>query len=286
MSKAFPEERAENNAYIKKCRASTISPQEKAKANAYTKRSRTKETSIEYYVSKFPDMVSEGPLYICSCCDQLWYKHSVLQASKLREKNPHIYKYLIDKTSVHDIEWICITCHRYLTKSKIPPCAVINGMSFPPKPAFFDLNELECRLLAPRIAFQKLMQAPRGKQFKRHGNIVNVSTDVSDTVRMLLRLPNETATVKVNLKRGLQYKSSALSLTVRLSNSSNLYKEEGVVLNQDWLKSYNENLSSHSGNIDKENVTLNANKENNEESPQNRTDCVTGVKMRQKFLQV
>ena len=37
-----------------------------------------------------------------------------------------------------------------LSKNKVPPCAVVNGMKFPPKPAFFFyLNELECRLLAP-----------------------------------------------------------------------------------------------------------------------------------------
>ena len=47
-------------------------------------------------------------------------------------------------------------------------------MQFPVKPDFFDLNELECRLLAPRVAFQKLMQAPRGRQFKICGNVVNV----------------------------------------------------------------------------------------------------------------
>ena len=88
-------------------------------------------------------------------------------------------------------------------------------MVFPPKPAFFDLNELECRLLAPRIAFQKLMQAPRGRQLKIHGNIVNVPADVTHTVSMLPRLPSETGTIKVNLKRKLQYKSSALSLNVR-----------------------------------------------------------------------
>ena len=59
------------------------------------------------------------------------------------------------------------------------------------------------------------MQAPRGKQFKINGNIVNVPADVADTVTMLPRLPNETSTIKVNLKRKLQYKSSALSLNVR-----------------------------------------------------------------------
>ena len=116
-------------------------------------------------------------------------------------------------------------------------------MQFPAKPLFFDLNELECRLLAPRLAFQNLMQAPRGKQFKINGNIVNV--DITNTVSMLPRLPDETGTIKVNLKRRLQYKSSALSLNVRphkvvqaanwLVNNSNLYREEGISFNQNWL---------------------------------------------------
>ena len=78
------------------------------------------------------------------------------------------------------------TC-RYLKKNKVPPCALANRMIFPEKPKFFYLNELECRLLAPRIAFQKLMQSPRGKQFKIHGNVVNVPADVIDTVRSLPR---------------------------------------------------------------------------------------------------
>jgi len=39
-------------------------------------------------------------------------------------------------------------------------------MSFSLKPDFFDLNELEGRLLAPRLTFQKLMQAPRENQLK------------------------------------------------------------------------------------------------------------------------
>ena len=61
---------------------------------------------------------------------------------------------------------MCKTCHGHLIKNKVPPCAVFNGMAFPENPLFFDLNELECRLLAPRLAFEKLMQAPRGKQLK------------------------------------------------------------------------------------------------------------------------
>ena len=50
---------------------------------------------------------------------------------------------------------------------------------------------------------------------KIHGNVVNVPANVATTVRMLPRLPNQTATIKLNLKRNLQYKSSAMSLNVR-----------------------------------------------------------------------
>ena len=89
------------------------------------------------------------------------------------------------------------------------------------------------------------MQAPRGKQLKINGNIVNVAADITTTVSMLPRLPDETGTIKVNLKRRLQYKSSALSLNVRphkvvqaanwLVNNSNLYREEGISFHQNWL---------------------------------------------------
>ena len=70
------------------------------------------------------------------------------------------------------------------------------------------------------------MQAPRGRQLKIHGNIVNVPTEVTHTASMLPRLPSETGTIKVNLKRKLQYKSSALSLNVR---------PHKVVEAADWL---------------------------------------------------
>ena len=61
---------------------------------------------------------SRGGSHICYCCDQLWYKHSVTAAKKLRISNPGIVKYLLSKTSVDDVEWICQSCFRYLKKNK------------------------------------------------------------------------------------------------------------------------------------------------------------------------
>ena len=134
-------------------------------------------------IRKFHTAVSSGPLYVCSCFDQLWYKHSVTAAKKIRDSNPDIVKYLLSKTSVDDVEWICQSCFRYLKKSKIPPYTAKNGMSFPLTPDFFYLNELESSLLAPRLAFQKLMQAPRENLLKIKGNVVNVPADVNNTVK-------------------------------------------------------------------------------------------------------
>ena len=67
------------------------------------------------------------------------------------------------------------------------------------------MNELEFRLRTPRLAFQKLMQAPRGRQFKILRNVVYVVAEVSN---VLPRLPNDTGTIKENLKRKLQYKTN------------------------------------------------------------------------------
>ena len=191
-------------------------------------------------------------MYICSCCDQLWYKHSVTTAEKLRLSNPSVIKYLLSKLSVDDMEWVCQSCYRHLRKNKIPPCAIKNGMSFPVKPDFCDLIELECRLLAPRLAFQKLMQALRGNQFKIKGNVVNVPADFNNTVNVLPRLPQESGTIKVQLKRRLQYKSSALSLNVRphkivqaakwLATNSTLYREQGVSFSDDRVHRLSMNL--------------------------------------------
>ncbi len=137
-------------------------------------------------------------------------------------------------------------------------------MKFPEKSNFFDLNELECTLIAPRLAFQKIFQAPRRRQLKITGNVVNVPADVSNTVSMLPRLSHETGIIKVQLKRRLQYKSSALSLNVRphkvmqaaawLVNTSALYQEQGITLDESWMTS----IEPETVSGDLENRNLNA----------------------------
>ena len=96
------------------------------------------------------------------------------------------------------------------------------------------------------VSISKVFQAPRGGQLKITGNIVNVLGDVNSTVNMLPRLPDETGTIKVQLKRRLQYKCSALSLNIRphkvmqaaawLVNTSPLYEGQEITIDQNWLR--------------------------------------------------
>ena len=77
---------------------------------------------------------------------------------------------------------------------------------------------------------------------------MNVSADVCETINMLPRLPQNNGTIKVQLKCQLQYKSSTLSLNVRpnkvmqaaawLVNTSDLYRDQGVTFDQDWLANF------------------------------------------------
>lgn len=225
----------------------------KSRQKSLLKAKRSKQnilsrSTIADEITKFHVAVSKGPFYICSCCDQLWYRHSVTTAEKVRLSNPIAGQYLLNKRSVDNLEWICSCCYEHLKKGKIPPCAAKSGMLFPVKPEFFDLNELEWRLLAPRLAFQKILQAPRGNQLKIKGNVVNVPADVNNTVNILPRLPQESGTIKINLKRRLKYKSSALSLNVRpnkvlqaamwLATNSTLYREQGISFSEDRAANY------------------------------------------------
>ena len=142
-------------------------------------------------------------------------------------------------------KWVCKTCLRNLKGKKIPRCAIVNKMGFPMKPKVLDLTELEWRLVSPRLVFQKLHEAPRGKQKKICGNIVNVPANVINTVTALPRLCEQAGTIKVQLKRKLKYKSYTLSQNIRptkvfmaaewLTKNGSLFKQEGIVLNKEWI---------------------------------------------------
>ena len=76
---------------------------------------------LEQLVGKFHKLVDEGPTYVCICCDQLWYKHSVRGGESLRiVGNEAVLKCLPVGGHCSGKDWVCRTCYYHLKKNKIP----------------------------------------------------------------------------------------------------------------------------------------------------------------------
>jgi hypothetical protein len=122
------------------------------------------------YIQTFHDLVKSGPEYICTCCDQLWYRTSVkmCKPSSYNMCPENILKLCLTNVKRFDnIEWICSTCHSNLKDGKLLACSKANGMKFPLKSDLLNLTSLiEERLISPRIPFMQIHELPRGGQFK------------------------------------------------------------------------------------------------------------------------
>ena len=177
---------------------------------------QTKKELIE----KFHNIVSEGPVYSCTSCSQLWFRHSVQPfPRKLENAAVAKVKEILEKCprtpGVNGLVWICLTCYSHIRAGNIPPLSKMNKMGFPKECILQELNPLEQTLLAVRLPFMRIHQAPRGRQKKLHGNMVLVPADVENTVSHLPRLRSNTGTIKPTLKRWLRYKHHVYSLNIR-----------------------------------------------------------------------
>ena len=189
--------------------------------------------------------MANGPLYICTCCDQMMYRESVRIVPKLAKIPEDLKcKTLTGVKSVENKERVCHTCLSVIKKQKIPSCAKANLMVFPKIPSKLDLTHMEERLIAPRIPFMSIHQLPRGGQLSLCGNVVNVPANVNKTVLKLPRNRDENECIPVKLKRKLSYKHHVEFRNVRpqrvlnavnwLIGNSQLFQEEGITINPDW----------------------------------------------------
>ena len=117
--------------------------------------------SVDELITQFHNVVSEGPVYVCSSCDQLFYHHGVQLASSLRSSQLiKVLSVLRGTLSSDGIEYVCHTCARHLRLDRIPPCSMANKLEFQPvTPHLPTLNPTEWRLISPRLAFMKIHEA-------------------------------------------------------------------------------------------------------------------------------
>ena len=206
--------------------------------------------TIEESIKQFHADISIGPLYVCSCCHQTWFRKSVSML-----KNTHISaesrrQYCTDFTSVGNEEWICHTCLSALRESKPPKLSAANGMKWPEKPQELNLHQLEERLIALRIPFMQIRELPRGGQYSLKGNVINVPVDIQPTINCLPRPMDENFTVAIQLKKKLSYKKVDFKENVRplrvlsalhwLMKNSELYKKSGIVVDDNWFQEVTE----------------------------------------------
>ena len=164
-------------------------------------------------------------------------------------------------------EWVCHTCYNSIKNNKLPKCAKANLMNFSLKPNELNLTQMEERLISPRIPFMCVHQLPRGGQLSLTGNVVNVPSDVNQTILKLPRTANENECIPIKLKRKLTYKHHVDFRTVQpkkvfdavnwLVKNSPLYQQEGIVINSEWSEADHnedvpESIDSNQGVDDKE----------------------------------
>ena len=213
--------------------------------------SQKKLKTIDDCIKEFHASIFVGPLHVCTCCHQTWFRKSVSML-----KNTHIPTriqrlYCTNITSVNDEEWVCHTCLNSLKYGKVPRLSVANGMKWPIKPPELYLHQLEERLIALRIPFMQIRELPRGDQYSLKGNVINVPVDIQPTINCLPRPMDENFTVAIQLKKKLSYKTVDFKENVRplrvltalhwLVNNSEFYKNSGIAVNDNWHQEVTEN---------------------------------------------
>ena len=204
---------------------------------------------IKECIKQFHSSIAVGPLFVCTCCHQTWFRKGVCMLKNINlPKSSRLY--LTKFTSVNDEEWICHTCMGAIRDGKVQKLSVANGMKWPDKPPELDLHQLEERLISLRIPFMQIREVPRGGQYSLKGNVINVPVDIQPTVSCLPRPMDENFTIAVQLKKKLSYKKVDFKENVRplrvltalhwLVNKSELYKRAGVEIDVDWFKEVTE----------------------------------------------
>ena len=169
---------------------------------------------IKECIKQFHSSIAVGPLFVCTCCHQTWFRKGVCMLKNINLPKS-IRLYLTKFTSVNDEEWICHTCMGAIRDGKVPKLSVANGMKWPDKPPELNLHQLEERLISLRIPFMQIRELPRGGQYSLKGNVINVPVDIQPTVSCLPRPMDENFTIAVQLKKKLSYKKVDFKENVR-----------------------------------------------------------------------
>ncbi|CAF0843236.1 unnamed protein product [Adineta ricciae] len=200
--------------------------------------------------SDYESKIKEGPTHICSCCGGLWFEYSIREYTVEMLTNKGLTKEFIDTVCYlkHALIKLCATCRKDIMSKKVPNLSLSNGLAFYEVPDCLKvLTELEERLISPRIPFMAIRSLGFCKQFGLKGNLVNVPMNVDTNVSILPRSFSDTHTIQLKLIRQMKNKNAFMYETIRPKVvhtaiaylvKQELYKDEGIVISNDWIKEY------------------------------------------------
>ena len=220
--------------------------------------------NLDDSIKIFNNLISEGPIYVCSVCQQTQFKDKVNDINRLKKNK---YTNLLNQCktnykSVNNQEYICHTCKDYIYKGKIPKLSIKNGCGFPHKPDELNLFNLEERFISPVMAFMLIHQLLPGGQLSLSGSICHLPIEIGKIINTLPQTFDQYETISVKLKRRLCYKNTVFNENVRphkiiaalqyLLKTSQLYKENNININPEWLEHFTQQNKSTSLNTEQQ----------------------------------
>ena len=222
---------------------------------------------LDHYISRFHNKIKEGPYYICSVCNRLLYRKSVMLVNKNKYINVDETLFT-DVKSFDDKEYICKTCHSKVLKGKIPCQAICNNMYVDKTPVeLASLEKLEQILVAQRIVFEKIIVMPKGRQRKVKGAICNVPVECDETCKVLPRPPERSGIIMLKLKRKLEFRAHVYFQAVRpqfILDALNWLKLNNPLYNN--ITIYINNISANLTSLEQDDSASSINFDENEKS--------------------
>ena len=173
---------------------------------------QVRRANVLKLATAYEETVKEGPVYVCVSCGGLFFKRTVKEfneikcRSLLNAENYSKSTLAISNVCDEGKRWICITCERYIQSKRLPKIALGNGLQFVTiNPLIESLNELEERLISPRIPFIRIRTLGYDYQKSIRGNVVNVPVDTNETLKFLPRQFDESKIIQLKFMRKMTY---------------------------------------------------------------------------------
>lgn len=136
--------------------------------------------TVEY----FRQEKMEGPNFTCVVCRRIRFSKSLFKINK--DIMHLIQRTFVEKRVVGNEMSICWTCRDYINKDKIPPMSEVLQLNEVPAEVG-SLNQLEIRLISPRIPFINIGYYAAGRQPRMKGSLINIPVEIPEMLYFLPR---------------------------------------------------------------------------------------------------